>query len=77
MIDENTRAIIEKFIDKAPDILIALGVFSTAVLTAFNLRKTAKLATSVNGKMGELIALTEKSSHAEGVKDEKERIHTT
>lgn len=63
-----------------PPILIALGAIYVAVKNANKAVEAVKEAkesvqeikVSIDGRMDELLTLTRKASHAEGMKDEKE-----
>ena len=44
-----------------------------AIIGIFNRTKLAAVSEQVDGRLTELLALTRKSSHAEGMKDEKAR----
>jgi hypothetical protein len=46
------------------------------IISAVTHRKVEVLKTEINGRMSQLIAVTEKSSFAEGVKSEKEHNDT-
>ena len=50
--------------------IAALGAL---VLGFVNRTKLEKVSTQVDGRLSELLELTRKSSHAEGVKDEKDK----
>ncbi len=57
-------------------LISVIGTVLIAVITNFGnklLRKSDEMATKVDGRLTELLELTRKSSHAEGVKDEKEK----
>jgi len=57
-------------IASAPPTIAALGSLALGYL---NSRKLRNVETKVDGRLEELLALTRKSSHAEGVKDQKEK----
>lgn len=68
------------WLDHIPAILMALGTFTTAVLSALALRKSGKNATAietvrkdVNGINAARLSEAKIASHAEGVLEEKGR----
>jgi hypothetical protein len=56
--------------------LIAGGFSLLGILLQRLFARFDKLSTRVDGRMTEMLELVKKSSHAEGVKDEKERDRT-
>ena len=52
--------------------IAALGSVTAAYFSAKNHAQNALLKIEMDGKMTKFLELTEKSSHAEGVKDQKE-----
>ena len=59
------------FVAAIPPTIAAMGAL---LLGWFNSRKLSKVETKVDGRLTELLELTRKSSTAEGVKQEKERL---
>ncbi len=57
----------------APEWIVAIAAFGGLVVSIYNAFKTRHLERSTNSKMDLLLALTAKSSKAEGVKEERER----
>ena len=51
--------------------IAAAGSIFTSAMAIMNHSKVTKLEVSINGRIGELLKLTAKASHAEGVLDEK------
>lgn len=51
--------------------ILAIGSVATACITGFCLIKVAQLKSHINSRMDELLDLTKKVAHAEGVADER------
>ena len=54
-------------------VLVALvGAVPTTLIGIAALVKAAKISKQIDGRLSELLAITKKAAHAEGVKDEKD-----
>jgi hypothetical protein len=54
--------------------IAAAGAIVAAIFSAKNHALTTLLKVEIDGRGTELLALTRKSSHAEGVKDQKDKV---